>query len=150
MAHEKETAGYKFAGVVEEFAPMGETLKPVHEMEIVDLTNPEELAQYQKYIDGLKDDVDTRKFYGNTSFKQDKSLLRKRAMANPGDMYVKADGKKTPLAKYLKNKKSLNSRENHDFAKTKDPRFEKENNNMKKQSPENYNSMVFNQQKAGE
>lgn len=150
MDNNNETAGYKFGGVVKEFDPMGETLKPVFDVEITDMENKDQKKIYNDHIKTLQEGVDTRDFFDVSKHKVDPALVKKRIQENPGDLYVKADGKKTSLAKHVKNRKSLNTRKNYDFSKLDDKRFDKDNNNMQKSNPDNYQSMVFNTPKDGE
>jgi hypothetical protein len=139
----KEDAGYKYAGVVKEFDEMGQELKPVHEVEVIDISSEEDFELLMDYVKRLKDDEDVEDLFGKNIPRPNKGDLKKHAKKNMGDMYVKKDGKKISLAKYLTNKKAKNTVNNHNFQ----PRKEDETSNK---NPADIQSMLNNTKKVGE
>ena len=143
-----EFEGYKADGVVDEFQPMGDKLKSVNEMEIADLTDEQQVQDMIEYLSKVSDDPDVKKLQGAKH--PDLTVAQKLEMfkKDPAGTYIVKDGKRVSMSQYMKNKKSLNTRDNFNFQKEDDPRFAKGNANVANTQPDNYNSMVFNQKKV--
>lgn len=143
-----EFEGYKAEGVVDEFQPMGNKLKPVHEMEIADLTDEQQVQDMIEYLSEIGNDPEVKKLQRakrpNLTVAQKLEMFKK----DPAGTYIVKDGKRISIAQFMKNKKSLNTRDNYNFQKEDDPRFAKGNANATNTSPDDYNSMVFNQKKV--
>lgn len=142
------TGGYKFEGVTDELSPTGNELRPVNEIEVKDLTNPQEVEKMIHYLANLDEDPDYEKLSSLKHRKLSKEEFVELLKSDPGGMYANKDGKKISMSQYMKNKKSMNTRNNYEFQTGKDGRFAEGNSNLKGKDNANYQSMVFNQKKV--
>ena len=140
--------GFKFKGEVDKYAPMGDKLKPVNEMEIADLTDETQVQEVIKYLSELNRDPEVKKLQKAKSPNHSVADNQKMFMEDPAGTYIKKDGNRVTVSQYMKNKNSSNTRDNFNFQKEGDPRFDKGNPNAQKIAPDNYNSMVFNTKKV--
>jgi|LGOV01.1.fsa_nt_gb hypothetical protein len=141
--------GYKADGIVEKYQPMGDGLKPANEMEIVDLADENQVQDMIDYLSKIGKDPDVKKLQQAKS--PNLSVAQKLEMfkEDPAGTYIVKNGKRISIAQFMKNKNSLNTRNNFNFQKDKkDPRFADGNPNAKEIPPGDYNSMVFNQKKV--
>jgi hypothetical protein len=140
--------GYKFEGIVDEFQPMGDKLRPVHEMEIADLSDPNQVEQMIGYLSKLGKDPEVKNLQQQSHPQLTVHQKQQMFKEDPSGSYIVKDGKRVSLAQYRKNKKSMNSRNNFNFQKEGDPRFADGNKNAQKTPPKDYNSMVFHNKKV--
>ena len=137
--------GYKFTGDVEEYQPMGSELKPVHEMEVTDLSDPVQVEELQKYLKELDNDPSVKALNEMKRPKMSMEQKKEMALKDPAGTFIIKDGKRISLAQYMKNSKSMNTRKNFDF------QSEKENSELGDKantSNSDNNAMVFNTKKV--
>lgn len=143
-----QIGGYKFSqGEERPYQQTGNELQPYNEVEVIDLTNEQDIENVINYLNHLKDDPDYEKLSKLKNKKPTKDEFMKMLKQDPAGMFVKKDGKKVSMAQFMKNKKSQNVRKNFNYQNSKESPYG--TSGAQGKSPDGYQSMVTNQKKVG-